>query len=319
MIFLILSKDYTGTIVCERLKKEGHTYYYVNPTHRNNGISTIANIHLALVSHIDCCIICSTGFNVEQNIIVKKGIPCFGGTEFQDKIELDSLVLERLCKQYNIRLLKKTTNTSYALSTEIWFSNGEPLYQYFNYMKQAKFLAGDLGVDIPEGETVVFWANANRNVEAVKRIFENGLFEALKTIKYSGIFALDSYISIDDNYPYIFKVYARLQAPVLTAMLELYKNNFGNLLYSISTNDNQSILLEDSIALSVSISQPPYPYDYSGLVKYLVTSNIDWFVARKQMAKKIKELDISNIQYRIDGGMQGAELEQLKKLNYFSN
>lgn len=318
MNFLVLAKDYTGSVVINRLQSEGHTTYYVNPFHRDNGIATITNIHLALSNHIDCCIVCSSGFTMEATIIRNKGIPTIGGTEFQDKLELDPEVLIRLCKLYNIRYLKESTKVNCPLSTEIWFANGDPLYQYFNYIKQYKFLAGDLGLDI-NGETVLFWANRNRNVEAVKRIFENGLFEALKSIKYTGIFSIDSFISLDDCYPYVFKAMPRLQAPVLTAMFELYKEKFGEMIVRLLTEDKCSILLQDQIALSVSISQPPYPYSNTGFVKYLVASDVDWVAARKKVAKQIKEIDIPNVQYRIDGGMQGANLNELKRMSYFNN
>jgi hypothetical protein len=319
MNFLILANDYTGTVVCNRLVSEGHKVFYVNPHHRNNGIATIANIHLALSNHIDCACICSSGFTSEATIIRNKGIPTFGGTVFQDKIDTDPEVVARLCKQCNIRILKDTTKLGMPLSTEIWFSNGQPLYQYFSYIKQYKFLAGDLGADILEGETVLFWSNKDRNVEAVKRIFEGGLFEALNTIKYSGVFSLDAYLSANDNYPYIFRIVPRLQAPVLVAMLELYEGNFGNLLFDLLQNAQTSMLLLNKIALVVSISVPPYPYNNSGFIKYLVSSADDWSIARKQIAKQIKELNIPYVQYRIDGGMQGANLSELKKMNYFNN
>lgn len=320
MKFLVLSNDYTGTVVCKRLKQEGHEYLYINPFHRNNGINTTTNIYVAIQQKPDAAIICNTGFTVQHQLLKSKNIPVFGGTLFQEQVELEEQIMYKICKEYHIRLLKDTTKIAYPLSTEIWFSCGDPLYQYINYIKQNKFLAGDLGQDV-DGESVVLWSNPTREVEAVKRIFENGLFDILKVIKYTGVFALDAYISEDDHYPYIVKIIPRLQAPVLVAMLELFDGNFGQLINQILENRLPSIILSEKIAISVAVSQPPYPFENSGLIKYVVGSNLDWMLARKQIASQLKEMtsSIKNIQFRIDGGIQGQHLNELRTIGYYNN
>lgn len=318
MNFLVLSNSITGSILCHRLESEGHKYFYVNPFHRSNGISTIHNIYSAINNHIDAAIICDTGFTKENYILSQKGIPILGGTIFQDKLELDAEYLPKFLKQYNIRLLKPTTKKLLPISTELWFSDGNPLYQYLGYIKQTKFLAGDLGVDV-DCESLVYWGYENRCVEAVKRIFEGGLFDILKEINYTGIMSFDSYVSEDDSYPYVFKAIPRLQAAPLLCMLELYVDNFGNFLLDLLHKESPTLLLKEDIAIAVAVSNPPYPYNQEGFIKYLVSSDIDWITARNKIGKEIKELSIPNIQYRIDAGYQAKYLDELKRINYLNN
>lgn len=313
MKFLVLAKDYTGTVVTHKLQEEGHEVFYVNPLHRNNGISTIGSVHIGISHNPDCAIICHPEFTNEAQIIKQKKIPCFGGGLLESKLELDKDILLGFCKKYNIRTLKPTTKILHPLSIELWFSNGEPLYQYIGYIKQNKFLAGDLGPDV-DGESIVLWGFENRDVDAVNRIFDHGLFEALKKIKYTGIMAFDTVISEDDHYPYIISAKPRLQAPVLLAMICQLKGEVGNLFLNIVQGQQCSLLLTDKLSIAVAVSNPPYPYDLSALIKYIVASDNDWIKARKKIAKQIKELDLPNIQYRIDGGMQ-AEYYQ----KYFNN
>ena len=272
-------------------------------------------MHLAISNGIGAAIICNSGFSDQSKILKKKNIPVFGGDIMQDTLELDQEAFIRFCKRYNIRVSKDTIKKLYPLTTEIWFSNGNPLYQYINYIKQYKFLAGDLGVD--SEESVVLWGNPDRNVESVKRIFENGLFDVLKLIKYTGVFSLDAYISEDDNYPYVFRIVPRLQAPVLACMLELYSDNFGNLIMNLLQNSQPSLLLQNKISISVAVSQPPYPFDKSALVKYITASDNNWIEVRKKLGKELRQLDLPNLQYRIDAGLQASYLEDMKRTNYY--
>jgi hypothetical protein len=315
---LVISSSYTGTLLTKRLIEEGNNVYYVNPFHRSNGITSLPSVYRCLSSHIDFAIICDTGFTKENYILSQKNIPVFGGSEFQEKVELDKEIQITLCKRYKIRWLKSTTKYKYPLSTEIWFACGEPLYQYINYIKQYRFLAGDLGVEV-DGESIVYWSNLDRNVESVHRIFENGLFDFLKAIKYTGIFSLDAFISEDDLYPYVFNIIPRLQIPTLSCMLELYNGKFGNLIINLLQNKQPSIILRDKIAISVAVSNPPYPYGNYGLVKYVTSSGNDWIAVRKEIAKQIKEIEGPMLQYRVDGGLQASYLEELKKYKYYKN
>lgn len=317
MKFLILSNDYTGTILYERLKEEGNEPILYNPYHKDNGISSIGSLGLAINQRPDIAVACNTGFLRECKILRDLNIKIFGGTFFQDQVELNKDIMTKLCKQHKVRLLKETTNVECPLSTEVWFSNGEPIYQYLGYIKQTKFLTGDLGPEV-DCESVVLWSYSNRDCEPVKRIFDKGLFEALKTIKYTGVFALDSFISSDDSFPYIFKIIPRLQSGILAAMLEIYRDDMGKLIYNILNQLQCSILLENKIACSVAISRPPYPYSYSGLIKYITASDSDWHIARGNIAAKIKELNIPQLQYRIDGCIQAQDYDRLKAQSYLN-
>jgi len=163
------------------------------------------------------------------------------------------------------------------------------------------------------------WSYDNRNVEAVKRIFDHGLFDALYAIKYSGIFSIDSFLSEDDKNPYIYAIKPRLEAGIISALLEILDCNFGELIYNIATKTTASLSTNENITCSVCISQPPYPYAQEGFIKYETSSGDNWLEARRNVGKKIRELNIKNIQYRTDAGYQGEHLDTLKRINYLSN
>lgn len=317
MKFLILSKDYTGKVLVDRLTKENHDVLIVDPNFKSNGISPISNVHMGISHNPDCAILCSNDFITEYHLLHSKNIPTFGINPLGYALDMDNNIARQFCIDNKIRVAKETTKVKYPLSTEIWFAKGNPLYQYLGYIKQTKFLAGDLGLDV-DCESVVLWPYQNRDVPAVDRLFGGGLFALLEKIKYTGVMAFDAVISIDDLYPHIKSIKPRIQSPVLLAMLELYKDNFGDLLLSIVQGEQRSILLIDKVAIAVCVSQPAYPYEYSGLIKYLVASDVDWMVARKDIAKQIKQLDIPNIQYRIDAGLQAEHIEDLKKIKYIN-
>ena len=318
MNILVIASSSTGTILVNRLIKEEHNVYYVNPFHRSNGISSIPSVYRCINNSIDFAVICDVGFDREYFLLQQKKIPTLGGSPFQVKLELDKEIQKQLCKQYKIRWLKETTNSLCPLTTEIWFCNGEPLYQYINYIKQNRFLTGDLGVEV-DCESAVYWSNIHRGVESVERIFQQGLFDFLNAIKYTGLFALDACLSKDDLYPYVFNIIPRLQAGPLSCMLSLYNDSFGNLLGDLLSNKSHSIILQDKIAIGVAISQPPYPYGDNGLYKYIVSTGDDWKCIRKDIAKQIKEIKIPNLQYRIDGGIQAEYLDDLRKHSYYKN
>lgn len=318
MNFLILSKSYCGNVIYKRLKEENHDVWLCNPYGSRNGISVISNIYVALNNHIDAAIVTDTGFTKEAHILENKGIKVFGGQELQDKLELDTEAAQKLCKRYGLRLLKTTTNILMPLSITLWFANGEPLYQYIASIKQTKFLTGDLGPDV-DCESIVLFSYPNRDVEVVDRIFNHGLFDALKAIHYTGIFTLDTFISSDDKYPYISKVIPRLETGLCVALLEVLDAQFGELILKIINKEEVSIILKDTISCAVAVSVPPYPYNQEGLITYIVSSGDNWIEARRKAGKKIRELNIENIQYRIDGGMQGEHIETLKRINYYNN
>lgn len=317
MKFLLLSSDYTGEIIYKRLEKEGNDCLLFNPYHKDNGISAIASLGLAISKKPDLAVVCNTGFAREATILQNAKINTLGGTQFQDKLELDKSVLQRLCKMHKIRLLKDTTKIECPLSVEIWFSSGEPLYQYFSYIKQNKFLAGDLGPTV-DCESNLYWGCENRDVEIVNRIFGRGLFEALKLIKYSGVMAFDSFISSDDFNPYVYNIRCYPVSYCLVSLLDIYEGQFGKLLSDISLGIKTSILVQDKLSIVLTMSTPPYPYSNKGFLKYLVASDHSWLEARKDIAHQIKQLDNIQLQYRIDGGMQGRDYDKLKEMSYLN-
>lgn len=317
MKFLIISSNHTGEIIYKRLEQEGNECLLFNPYHKDNGISAIASLGLAISKKPDLAIICNTGFTREAAILQNAKINVLGGTQFQDKLELDRLVLQKLCKMHKIRLLKVSTKVECPLSVEVWFSLGEPLYQYFSYIKQEKFLAGDLGPTV-DCESIVYWGYDNRDVEIVNRIFEHGLFDVLKLIKYSGVIAFDTFISKDDLNPYVYAARCYQASYSLIALLEIYDGLFGRLLFDTFSGIKTSILVQDKLSLALTISIPPYPYSMKGFVKYLVASNTSWLEARNNLAQQIKELNILQLQYRIDGGMQGQDYNKLKEMSYLN-
>lgn len=321
MNFLVLATDYTGDVVAHRLQEEGQNVRVCNPNrNRSNGINLVSNIHMALATDIDYCICCSPYFCNEVSIIKKKGIKVFGGDVLTSKLELQQDIAEKFCKEHSIRILTPKIKAIYPLSIEVWYSKGEPLYQYLGYIKQNKFLAGDMGPEV-DGESVLLWPYLDRNVKPVDRIFEPKLSNTLQELKFSGVMAFDTMVSSEDAYPYAYAIRPRLQAGPLLCLLELYQQSFAELIVQILQEKRPTMLLSDKAALALALSKPPYPYDLEGLVKYVVASGDNWIDARKNLGRKIREESkhVENFQYRLDGGMQGEYIDDLKRLNYINN
>ena len=318
MNILILSTDYTGIILYKQLEKEGNTCYLINPYHKHNGIQTIPSISLAITKNLALGIVCSSELSGLLGILKAKQVPLLCASQLSMKLELDQKVLIQFCKTYGLRLLKDTTKVIGPLSSEIWFSAGEPLYQYFGYIKQDKFLAGDMGPDV-DGESVLFWGYENRNIEPINRLFNNGLFDFLKSIKYTGPFAIDAMISEDDLYPYITKIVPRFRASSLIGLLSLIDIPLSEIINHLVAGEKLSILTKDAFSVSVKISEFPYPYvPHEGLVKYITDTDKDWVEARRKLKTQVKDLDKNKVQFRIDGGMQGDYYEKFRAISYLN-
>jgi hypothetical protein len=314
MKFLILSSDPTGAILVNRLIQERHE------------AELFRNIPHAVHFNPDLVVCCTPHSLSIVRQLSKLGLKILGGTQLQADLELDRAIKEKFCKSFGIRFLKETTKKFIPLSVEIWFAQGEPLYKYFSYIKQTRFLAGDLGVET-DCQSIVFWAYQNRASEAVERIFGNGLFDFLKQIKYSGPFAVDSFISVDDHYPYCYQIYPRLQSHSLYCLTVLLNQDISYLLLRMSELENEkaeplSLILENKIIVAVLLSTPPYPYKQHGeFLKYVSALGDTPKEARNNLKDKIIEehiADIPNIQFRIDAGKQGEYVEELKAIYRFS-
>lgn len=313
MKILILATDHTGTLLYNRLKEEGNECILFNPYHKDNGIAAIRSLANAISLRPAIAIVCSAVFQKESELLRLQGIKVLGGLLLQNTLETNDNILPAFCKAYGLRMLKPTTKILGPISTEVWFSNGKPLYQYIGYIKQDRFLAGDMGPSV-DAESIVYWGYSNRDCDIVNRLFDNGLFKFLKEIKYAGPFAIDSLISEDDLYPYVVKIVPRIQAASLVGLLSLLDSPLTLIINQLLHEEKPSILLKDEFSVSVKISQPPYPYiKHEGFVKYITATGPHWMDARKMLIKEAKLLDRNTVQFRIDGGIQGEYYEKFRE------
>jgi phosphoribosylamine-glycine ligase len=383
MKFLVISKYHNGLALAKRLLDEGNEVYLFNGNHLYNGIvNKVKTIDEGISKNPDIAIF--TTSNLDYTKVIQAGIKIFGAGPLENKLENDKLFANKFAAAYGIRVPKyrefynvesatkhlqltkdkyiirrmndkfisqKFINGICEINLEIWFCNGQPIYQYNGSMEQDQFLAGDLGNYIGT-QSCLLWGYQSKNIQIVNDIFKDGLFDILKKNDYTGILNVHCIINENDHYPYFLKFNTSFRYPAIYNLLEIMKGEFGKLINDIVNNQNPKIELKENMSVSMAISVPPYPYavngisvnkqeiifnkedrehiwfhdiydndllkiaGLSGLIGYITASDTSWKTARLKMAKIMRSMNIDNIQYRVDAGVQGNNLYQLTRLEY---
>jgi len=255
----------------------------------------------------------SQGISKSPDItIVAFGIPINGPRVFGNNAIGSKLMGEfgrNLAAAYGIRVPKdlQLNAYKYKLNTEIWFCNGNPIYQYMGGIPQDKFLTGDLG-PTTDGESYIMWPYKDRNASAIRRTFTDQILNILKKNEYSGPLTIKTVISEQDNFPYFVGFLPHIHIGTF-AMLELMEGELGKLISDIVFNQNPRIDLRDEVACTITVSTAPYPYNGTVPYGYYTGSNKDWRVARRRAKDRIDELEANEWQYRLDGGAQAQALD----------
>ena len=143
------------------------------------------------------------------------------------------------------------------VSTEIFFSNGVPIYPVNSTLETKKFLSYDLGQNTG-CQTSVVWNYAMKE----PRLYQMGLKKALLLFEkagYSGPVDLNTIVSSKDEQPYGLEFTARFGYNALYALMELIEGDAGKVIADIAQGKAKTIPVKSGFGTAVRISIPPYP------------------------------------------------------------
>lgn len=233
-------------------------------------------------------------------------------------------------RAYGLRVIKPTTKWIYKIQLEIWFCNGDPIYQYNISVIQDRFLCGDIGPEV-EPQSIVTYPIKNSECNIVNRLFTKDLLRFFKTAEYNGPISILAAISEDDGYPYFVKFQPGFQLSCYNVFALLETEGIGELLSNIVHQNNPKIYMHPQYACMLCYSYFPYPfstivnghrfesevqntqisniYPHNNIRAYVTGQHTEWKEARK-IAYNLIPKD-KDLQYRIDGGIQANILDKI--------
>ena len=146
------------------------------------------------------------------------------------------------------------------ISTELWFSNGEPIYPGNSTFEVKKFLAGELGQRTGAETSLVFhYGNGSKIIEKTIR----KLFPLMRHSKWTGPVDVNCIVSEDDYEPYFLEWTPRLGYSAIyafTAILGLPISEF----FSKVSRGTFTIPFKHLWGSALKLSIPPYPCEIEG-------------------------------------------------------
>lgn len=143
------------------------------------------------------------------------------------------------------------------LSTEVWFSDGNPTWFPNNTVEEKRFLAGNVGPNTGCQSSVV-WAHASKESRVVQQTLKK-LYAPLRAARYSG--PLDVNAIIKDGQPWFLEFTARPGYSAVYALAELLKTDLGQFLADVASGSGYRQPAKDGYGLAIRLTIPPYPLD----------------------------------------------------------
>ena len=146
------------------------------------------------------------------------------------------------------------------ISTEAWFSHGDPISQMCNgTIEQKKFMAGDKGPNTG-CESSIVWPYESDYDKIVQKTIRK-MYPVIKEYGYSGPIDVNAIISKEDGEPYFLEFTPRFGYSAVYALAELIEGDLGEFFYNIASRNVNDIILKQGVSGAVTISIPPYPLD----------------------------------------------------------
>lgn len=142
------------------------------------------------------------------------------------------------------------------ISTEMWFSNGDPVWPANSTMETKKFLAGELGQRTGCEVSLVHHYEGTRSKIVDKTIRK--LFPFLKKERYTGALDVNCIVSEVDHEPYFLEFTPRIGYSAIYAFMAILGIPLSEFFYRVSRSTFQ-IPFKSMWGSSLKISIPPYP------------------------------------------------------------
>jgi phosphoribosylamine---glycine ligase len=148
------------------------------------------------------------------------------------------------------------------ISTELWFSNGNPVWPANSTFETKKFLAGELGQRTGCETSIVFHYDSESSRVIDKTIRK--IFPLLKYSKWTGPIDVNCIVSEKDKEPYFLEWTPRLGYSAIYAFASILGIPLSNFFYGIATGSLKKIPFKALWGSSLKVSVPPYPAEIEG-------------------------------------------------------
>jgi len=286
-----------------------------------------SNIHQLLTeTKPDLVVVDGEGMGKVADYIKEQGVSVFGSSHWTDSLCSNESYAREVMKRVGIERWKGEEGVK--LECGVWW-NGLSSISSFVVWNEDRFMTSSLGPLIDSASNIISCPHLHTE------LVENGVGKMerlLKKSKFRGILSLSSIVTKSKLYAISFTT----STLYLSSLLELYKGSVVELLLAVSNARKSDGEFTTDYALSLLLSVPPFPSPSNGCVKTLVKgvspSNLrhlymmdmqkngdvyesggrdgklmfvsargrDVGEAKKRVMKTISNLDIDNVQYRVD-------------------
>jgi phosphoribosylamine--glycine ligase len=238
------------------------------------------------------------------------------------------------------------------ISTEVWFSNGKPVFPANGEMEAKKLMAGDIGPNTGcMGCVTWFYPIAEPRI--VQQTLKK-LYPPLAAIGYTGPLDINSIVTEDGEANFL-EFTARFGYSSVYSLSSIMNTPLSELLYKCAEGTMKKIDFKSEFGLSCTISIPPYPLDpespqdiwefketeghaikgipmghswlldakkdakgelvtagANGLVLNVTASGASLLAVKETLYKRVDEIDLADKMYRND--LMDRPMKQLPKL-----
>lgn len=303
----------------------------------------------------DICIVDSPALVSEAAQVEKMGIPVLGGGKLGAGLEQKVELAAKLCEQSGM-LVGVPQNGMADLDTTILYCNGNPVRPFVWSMTQTRFLAGDLGPATP-GESTILGNYASHSPKAVQQTHEH-LFTLMREKKYTGWLTVNGTVDTDGKvyfrsfsaglgtwiYPWLGLLnmdLGKVLADTARGQMTEFEAEAGAIAAGVAVSTPpypQELDLElyrqiDGLPVGgpslddETVAWQDVRWDKdgemlcagtSGRIATVIETAKEWQDALDDAVEVAQSIEVASKQYRVDAGVQGKRLSQLKKRGFFS-
>jgi len=294
----------------------------------NRGGDCIASNTNQLLTEIspDLVIIDGYGLGKVADYIREQNLPVFGSSHWTDTLSTDPFYVKDILRRVSLDQWKGEEGVKVEVG--VWWNGLQSLFPFIVW-NEDRFLTGSLGCRVDSASNII------TSLPSSHRLIVEGVGKMerlLKKSKYRGLISLECVVTKSKVYGVSFTT----STLYLSSLLELYKGSVTDLLLAVSTGRKSTGEMTTDYALSLLLSIPPFPSSATShqetAVKGVSPSNLrhiyfmdickngagyeragsngrlmmvsargrDVGEAKKRVMKTISNLDIDNVQYRVD-------------------
>ena len=294
----------------------------------NRGGDCIASNTNQLLTEIspDLVIIDGYGLGKVADYIREQNLPVFGSSHWTDTLSTDPFYVKDILRRVSLDQWKGEEGVKVEVG--VWWNGLQSLFPFIVW-NEDRFLTGSLGCRVDSASNII------TSLPSSHRLIVEGVGKMerlLKKSKYRGLISLECVVTKSKVYGVSFTT----STLYLSSLLELYKGSVTDLLLAVSTGRKSTGEMTTDYALSLLLSIPPFPNSAtestSTALKGVSPSNLRhiYFIdvckngacyesvgssgrlmmvsargrdvgeAKKRVMKTISNLDIDNVQYRVD-------------------